>query len=483
MKTGHWRIFAIALFALALGIPATSWASGLSSGSSDRRGFGAKNFWVVRLDATGNIVWQRSLGDTRLGYARSVRQTMDGGYIVAGAAGPNSWVVKLNAAGETEWQKVFPGPGASEVRDIQQTTDGGYIFTGGTSGCSNRVDIPRRHGIRESFARFTTALLSFARITTNAWIVRLNAEREIVWQRVFDRATTDLGQAIQQTADGGYIVAALSSSGGPRGLFNFWIIRLDAAGEIAWERSLPGPGSDHVYSIQQTMDGGYIVVGGTSSNERRGSDGWVVKLDAAGNIIWQRTLGGSRRDLLYSGRQTKDGGYIVAGRSNSNDGNVSGNRGGTDGWVVRLGAAGNIIWQRSLGGSGRDHFRSVQQTADGGYIVAGYSNSNDGDVSGNRGGTDGWVVRLDAAGDIVWQRSLGGSGDDRFYSVQQTEDGGFIIAGGSNSTDGDLYDLEQTSCAQRSQPLPVFLPVQKYCTLASNNSPCFPWQPSEHRSP
>ncbi|MCD6097265.1 T9SS type A sorting domain-containing protein [bacterium] len=155
-------------------------------------------------------------------------------------------------------------------------------------------------------------------------------------------------------------------------------------------------------------------------------------------IQWQKCLGGSGYDYAYSIQQTDDGGFIVAGYSNSNDGDVSGNHGERDYWVVKLNSAGDLVWQKSLGGSSWDEAWSIQQTSDGGFIVAGYSESNDGDVSGHHGGYDYWVVKLDSAGDIVWQKCLGGSYWDYAYSIQQTFDGGYIVAGESRSNNGDV---------------------------------------------
>ena len=177
------------------------------------------------------------------------------------------------------------------------------------------------------------------------------------------------------------------------------------------------------------------------------SDCWVVKLNSRGEIEWQRCLGGSYEDWAYSIQQTSDGGFIVAGETCSNDGDVSGNHGEYDFWVVKLNSSGEIEWQRCLGGSDYDYASSIQQTLDGGFIVAGYTKSNDGDVSGWHEGYDPyggdplpdcWVVKLNSSGEIEWQRCLGGSEIDGAKSIQQTTEGGFIVAGYSESNDGDV---------------------------------------------
>ena len=184
---------------------------------------------------------------------------------------------------------------------------------------------------------------------------------------------------------------------------------------IEWQRCLGGSMSEETYSIKQTNDSGYIVAGYTTSNDgdvsgnHGGTDIWVVKLDINGAIEWQKCLGGSSREFVFSIQQTNDTGYIIAGSTESNDGDVSGNHGGSDGWVVKLDINGAIEWQKCLGGSNTEQLSSIHQTNDAGYIVAGYTASNDGDISGNHVGRDGWVAKLDINGAIEWQRCLGGS--------------------------------------------------------------------------
>jgi hypothetical protein len=271
----------------------------------------------------------------------------------------------------------------------------------------------------------------------------------IEWQKCLGGSALDEANSIFQTQDGGYIMAGNSNSNdgdvsGNHGFDDYWIVKLDALGNINWQKSLGGSGYDRATSIIQTQDGDYIVAGYTHSNDGDVSgnngiaDSWIVKLDSLGNIIWQKSLGGSNWDATSSIIQTQDGGYIFAGASGSIDGDVSGNHGGRDYWIVKLDALGGISWQKSLGGSGNDDALSIIQTQDGGYIVAGVSPSNDGDVSGNNGDEDYWIVKLDALGDITWQKSLGGSSSDYANSITQTQDGGYIVAGGSHSNDGNV---------------------------------------------
>jgi hypothetical protein len=229
---------------------------------------------------------------------------------------------------------------------------------------------------------------------------------------------------------------------------------------IQWQKCLGGTLNEIATSIQQTFDGGYIAAGKTQSNDgdvsgnHGGDDIWVVKIDSSGNIRWQKSLGGSDYEFTSSPiQQTSDGGYIVAGVSESNDGDVTGhhydyvnNIYSDDYWVVKLDTIGNIQWQKCLGGSFSNGACSIQQTSDGGYIVAGASSSNDGDVTGNHGNMDYWLVKLNNSGNIQWQKSLGGLGDDfDVFSVRQTYDKGYIVSGLSESNDGDVSGNHDTS--------------------------------------
>lgn len=280
----------------------------------------------------------------------------------------------------------------------------------------------------------------------------------ITWEKSFGGSSDDSAESIRQTTDGGYIIAGESESidgdvTGNNGYKDYWVVKVDSSGNLIWEKSFGGTWSDNTPMIQETTDGGVIVAGESSSNDGDvsgnnggSSDYWIIKLDINGNIIWQNCLGGSSTDVAYSIEQTTDGGYIVAGKSSSSDGDITGNNGNYDYWVVKLDISGNISWQKSLGGSQWDIAYSVQQTTDGGYIVAGKINSVNGDITENNGLWDYWVVKLDNIGNIIWQKSYGGSNDDYAYSIKQTSDGGYIIAGGSNSTDGDVIGSSGSGC-------------------------------------
>ncbi len=330
-----------------------------------------------------------------------------------------------------QWQKSLGGTDFDQAFSIQQTTDGGYIVAGISS--SDDGDVSGNHG------------------GGDCWIVKLDSAGSIQWQKCKGGHFAEEAFSIQQTTDGGYIFAGLSSSNdghvsGNNGIIDCWIVKLDSAGTIEWQKCLGGTSLDVATSIQQTNGGGYIVAGLSASNDsdvsgnhsNSNSDCWIVKLDSTGTIEWQKCLGGTGSEWANSIQQTNEGGFIVAGISISNDGDVSGNHGNNDYWIVKLDSTGTIEWQKCLGGTGSESANSIQQTNEGGYVVAGTSISNDGDVSGNHGNNDYWIVKLDSIGTIEWEKSLGGTGSDSSSSIQQTYDGKYIIAGTSNSNDGDV---------------------------------------------
>jgi len=396
---------------------------------------------VTTLNAQVQIQWQKCLGGTSNDYAYSIQQTSDGGYVVAGYTGSNNgdvsgnhgsgdfWVVKLDAGGNLQWQKCLGGTGYDEANSIQQTSDGGYVVAGFT--LSTNGDVSGNHG------------------GYDYWVVKLDAGGNLQWQKCLGGTGYDEANSIQQTSDGGYVVAGYTEStdgdvSGNHGGSDYWVVKLDAGGNLQWQKCLGGTSSDYAYSIQQTSDGGYVVAGyalstnGDVSGIHGSQDSWVVKLDVGGNLLWQKSLGGTSSDYAYSIQQTSDGGYVVAGFTESTDGDVSGNHGGRDYWVVKLDAGGNLQWQKCLGGTDDDYAFSIKQTSDGGYVVAGKTYSTNGDVSGNHGFNDNWVVKLDAVGNLQWQNCLGGMSDDVAFSIKQSSDGSYVVAGYTGSTNCDV---------------------------------------------
>lgn len=393
------------------------------------------------------IQWQKSFGGLEEDNASSVWQTTDGGYIVAGTSlshdgditnthvAHDYWLVKTDAAGQLLWQVSLGGHSSDWATAMQQTTDGGYIVAGYTM--SNDVDVSGNHG------------------GVDFWVVKLNSTGTIQWQKALGGSGGDYANSIQQCTDGGYIVAGYTNSSngdvtGLHGIANdYWVVKLNSAGNIQWQKTLGGTYSDEATSVIQCTDGGYIVAGYTLSKDGDVTDlhgapdsyhdYWIVKLNSAGAIEWQKTLGGPGVDKAYAIKQCSDDGYIVAGYTMSNGGDVTATHGSyQDYWVVKINSTGSIQWQKTLGGTDDDRAYSVLQSSDGGYVVAGYANSTNGDVTNNHGGPDYWIVKLNSNGDMEWQKAMGGAVEDHAYAIQQCTDGGYIVAGNSGSSNGDI---------------------------------------------
>lgn len=285
---------------------------------------------------------------------------------------------------------------------------------------------------------------------------------KVQWAKCYGGSNSDQAKSILQTADGGYITAGTTSSsdsevtGFHGGLTDIWVVKTDDTGKISWARCYGGSATEYGYAIRPTKDGGYVIAGAVSSTDgdvsgvHGSNDMWVIKINASGSIQWQKCLGGSSDDGANAIQQTADGGYIVAGYATSTDGQVSGVHNDSSGipsfdaWVVKLDDTGRIMWQKALGGAGRDFANSVQQAADGGYIVAGFTNSDDGDITkryGTSSTRDAWVVKLSSTGSLSWQKSLGGTNDDVFNAVLTTADSGYILTGTTFSNDNDVSGI------------------------------------------
>jgi len=248
--------------------------------------------------------------------------------------------------------------------------------------------------------------------------------------------------SVKQTSDGGFVGVGYSTALGNDSIGTtgnyYWITKTDSLGHTQWQKRYGGNNNDTAFSVQQTIDGGYIVAGSTSSTNGNvtghhgkspNSDYWILKLNSLGSIVWEKCYGGSGDDMARTIEQTTDGGFIVAGYSNSSDGDVTGNHGSYDYWVIKINNLGQIVWQKSLGGSGDDEAMSMKYTSDRGCIISGESSSLDGNVSGNYGGYDAWVVKLTETGNIAWSKCYGGTLDEYANSIQQTKEGGYIFEG------------------------------------------------------
>lgn len=343
------------------------------------------------------------------------------------------------AAPVIEWQRCLGGTSSENFPYMQPLADGGCIVMCSTQ--SNDGDVTGNNGYIDT------------------WVVRLDADGEIVWQDCFGGSGQDAGRHIYPTADGGSFIAGKSYStdgdvGENNGATDLWAFKLGPNGDLQWESSFGGGTLDNAEAGIESLDGQFLAVGHTQSQDGDvagfiggASDAWAVRMDAAGELVWQLCCGGSASEKFEDIERTADGGFVMVGWTASNDSDVVGNHGGQDAWVVKINALGTIQWQRCIGGSGSEGADAVTAIPGGGFIVGGVTNSIDGDFTGTQPGVDGWVAQLDPDGEIVWVERIGGSGSEFIVDARPCSDSGIVLGGYSTSTDNGFNCVSSGSSA------------------------------------
>jgi hypothetical protein len=301
------------------------------------------------------------------------------------------------------FQRTYGGTGDDEGHSVQQTSDGGYIITGPTT--------------------------SFGAGDEDVYLIKTDAYGDTLWTRTYGGRDYDDGRSVQQTTDGGYIIAGCTNSFGV-GDYDVYLVKTDASGDTMWTRTFGGSGYDEGNSVQQTGDGGFIIAGQTWSYGAGENDVYLIRTDAGGNALWTKVYGGAGQDCGYSAQQTADSGFIIAGETQSFGAGLS------DIYLIRTNADGDTLWTRTYGDTDIDVAFSVRQARDSGFIITGYTwscGASYGDV---------YVVKTNASGDTLWTLTCGGASYDRGYSVLQTMDDGYAVAGYTYSFGagyGDVY--------------------------------------------
>jgi hypothetical protein len=367
-------------------------------------------------------VWSRAFGGSSADWGSSVQPTADGGYIIVGATasyGAGSYdvyLIKTDAEGNQQWFKTFGGSSADYGSSVQQAADGGYIIAGNTD--------------------------SYGAGRSDVYLIKTDADGNKQWSRTFGGSALDDGYAVAQTDDGGYIIVGGTDSYGA-GYTDVYLIKVDTDGELQWDTTLGGSSADWGSSVQPTAHGGYIIVGATASYGAGSYDVYLIKTDAEGNQQWFKTFGGSSADYGFSVQPTDDGGYIIAGNT------YSFGAGGSDVYLIKVSERGHQQWFKTFGGSDDDGAYSVQQTSDGGFIIAGWTES------WGAGATDVYLIKTDDDGNEQWSKTIGGLHSDYASSVQQAADGGYIITGWTRSYGaggGDLYLIKTDANGNTVKP-------------------------------
>lgn len=375
--------------------------AGVTSSFSD-----ATDAYIIKTTEDGREEWSKHLG-TRYGDSfLSVKQTSDGGYIAAGYSmvgtppRQDAWLVKFRPNGDEEWSETYGSPAKESATDVVQTPDGGYAFSGWTSAGAY-----------------------------DAVLVKTNSAGTLEWFKRYGGAEGDDATALSLTADGGYVISGTTAT---YGYYDAWVIKTDDSGNEQWDRTFSTAVSyDTFLSIQQTRDGGYVMTGYTDTQDKMGYQMWAVKLTPNTYYVdWMSQFGDKElMDSFESVIQTAEKDYVAAGYTQASSEDLA------DFWIVRADSVGGLKWESTFGGPKTDRCFEVAQAADNGFVLVGYTNSF------GAGGDDIWVVKTDARGDLVWDKPIGGSDNERAYSVDRTKDGGFIIVGETSSYGAGSYDI------------------------------------------
>lgn len=408
-----------------------------------------------------NIVWQKSFGGSMDDFSSSIKPTSDGGFIHCGYSISNTsgdksennigswdyWVVKLDSIGNIQWENTIGGIQEDKIWDIIETTNGGFLL-GGYSNSNISGDKT------DSNCYITPTRRDY-------WLVKINSFGAIEWQKAFGTCGEDLLTSLEHSSDGGYWVAGYTRGNAScdktsintaannfpndceANTNDYWILKLDSTGNLLYQAGV-GPGQwadDKSRSIISTLNGGVIAAGSSYTSYYPAilhkTQYYITKLNSTCNIQWTKKFGGTGDDIGASIKLLPDGNYICGGSSDSDSSMEKSDPsfGSFDFWIVKLDTLGNIIWQKTIGGSGSDVLNYISPTFDNGFICGGSSNSPISGLktSANFGQYDYWIVKLDSIGNIEWQRTIGGIGNDNISTINQLPNGHYLVGGSSNS--------------------------------------------------
>ncbi len=370
------------------------------------------DYWLLKLDENGEKLWDRTYGGSQQDKASSISKTSDGGYIISGftastdgdvtenAGFHDYWIVKINSNGDIQWEKSFGFIGQDQAFKVIETTDGSYIAIG-------FLDVGQSNGEGNDFVDPT---INTDRNTQHSlgdyWVIKMDANGNKIWRRYFGGSHVDQGRDILQTVDGGFLLVGISESSdfdisNARGANDFWVVKINMDGDKLWEKSFGGSESEFAYSITNTSDGNFIILGDTRSSDLDVStplgnaDVWAVKFSSSnGNIIWENTYGGLEFDSARGIIQLESGKYAIAGNSRSSNNHVENNNGSNDAWIFIIDEDGNLEFEKNIGGSQIDFANNLVETDDNSIVFVGNTDSNDIDITINKGGKDILIYKI-----------------------------------------------------------------------------------------
>jgi len=392
------------------------------NGSKDENNRGDLDYWIWKMDEFGSMEWQSSFGGNKSDVLQSIALTPDGGFILGGTSSSDKgtkkidankgqedfWIIKLNAKGQEMWQKTIGGSGMEKLLSIAPTKEGGYIL-GGTSS-SDRND---KNGIKDPYGKWED---SYGNL--DYWVVKLDDKGTIEWQKTLGGKYHDELKSVLQTPDGGYLLGGYSNSpiSGNKttehyGLGDYWVVKLDNSGVVEWQQSYGGSGDEHLFSLLATKEG-HFLLGGNSNSEpshtktssnQSGTDFWLVKIDEKGTELWQESYHFGKHDVLTSLAENPDGSIVIGGYAQSEQQSTARSakmlktdkEGINDYILLKVNSKGEELWSKNVGSKGDEVLKKLLITRDGGYLLAGTSNGSvSRDKQSAKGGNDFWIVKL-----------------------------------------------------------------------------------------
>lgn len=349
----------------------------------------------------GGLIFEKIIGGPADEFGYALQLCSDGDFVIVGstrsygAGGSDLYLIKADTTGQDIYKVAYGGGLDDCAKAVHETTDNGYIITGSTNSYGAGGD--------------------------DIYLVKTNYWGNLLWDTTYGGPQNDYGEAVRQTSDNGYIIAGYTNSYGAGGQ-DIYVIKADVDGAVQWSHTYGGTGSDVAYAVRQTIDGGYILAGYTTSYGAGGGDVYLVKTDSNGDTLWTRTYGTTAWERANDIIQTGDGGYLIA----AGNGNA---------YIIKTDASGGVSWEMDYGGSGTDFAESIYPSMDGGYIIAGYTNSTGG------GDYNLYLLKINSSGGLVWERTFGGIYSDYGYAVIEISSGNIITAGHSNSVSAGGYDI------------------------------------------
>lgn len=374
--------------------------TGSTNGDISTKAKEENDYWLLKFDENSNLQWNKTYGGSKDDIGQSLAQTSDGGFILTGYSMSSdgdasnnegfhdNWILKLDAQGNLEWETSYGFSGHDHSYDILEASQGGYFFTGFLDITSARADGNTEKG---------NSLTSHG--VGEFWGTKIDEEGTVQWRGYFGGTNNDRAHGVVQTKDGGFVMAGFTESddfdiSNTNGSYDFWVVKVDSFGNLIWEKSFGGEGIEVSYDIAKTSDNGFVVVGNTFSTNgdillnHGESDMWMIKLDEEGDLIWEQTYGGSQFDLAQAVVQSKDGGFLITGNTKSDDKDSSLNNGENDIWLVKTNAFGDLVWEKSFGGSGLDFGFDLLENTDGSILIVGESSSTDFGSISSKGNSD-----------------------------------------------------------------------------------------------